>query len=204
MLVLEAALKWLLDRWQVALVLAVVMVVYLYGQSKYSEGFEKAAAEGAAQLSELKTQHAESALRAANQAHGDLQLQINRAHAAEESLFQQFGIHANEVKQLQERIPNVTTQYKASVAAAPQPIPHCVFTAGWLRDYNTALGVPATGAGTAVASSEKTSWATPGTDAELLESGVTPADILAHAQDYGRWARDNLAQLNALLDLHKD
>lgn len=204
MLVLEAALKWLLDRWQIALVLAAVAVVYLYGQSEYSDGFERAAAVGAAQLSELKTQHAESALRAANQAHGELQLQVSRAQAAEESLFQQFGIHANDVKQLQERIPHVTTQYKASAAAPPQPIPHCVFTAGWLRDYNAALGVPATGAGTAVAGSAKAPRATPGTDAELLESGVTPADILAHAQDYGRWARDNLAQLNALLDLHKD
>ncbi|EOJ3014111.1 TPA: lysis protein, partial [Pseudomonas aeruginosa] len=37
-------------------------------------------------------------------------------------------------------------------------------------------------------------------DAELLESGVTPADILAFAQDYGAWSLRNLAQLNALLE----
>ncbi len=39
-----------------------------------------------------------------------------------------------------------------------------------------------------------------GSDAELLESGVTPADILAFAQDYGAWSLRNLAQLNALLE----
>jgi predicted GNAT family N-acyltransferase len=204
MLALEAALKWLLDRWQIALVLVAVAAVYLYGQSKYSDGFDKAAAEGAAQLGELKTQHAEAALKTANQTRTDLQLQVTRAQAAEESLFQQFGIHADDVKQLQERIPHVTTQYKASVGAAAQPIPRCVFTAGWLRDYNTALGVPAARSATAAGTAAKTASAAPGTDAELLESGVTPADILAHAQDYGRWARDNLAQLNTLLDLQKD
>jgi hypothetical protein len=81
-----------------------------------------------------------------------------------------------------------------------------VFTAGWVRDFNLALGagLPATGAGTATPGTAQAAWATPGADAELLESGVTPADILAHAQDYGRWARNNLAQLNALLDLQKD
>ncbi|MNT91688.1 hypothetical protein D3C72_2328300 [compost metagenome] len=78
-----------------------------------------------------------------------------------------------------------------------------MFTAGWLRDYNAALGVPAPRSGTADAASEKAAWPAPGTDAELLESGVTPADILAHAQDYGEWARTNLAQLNELLDLRE-
>ncbi|MBK3440782.1 lysis protein [Pseudomonas lactis] len=204
MVALEAALKWLLDRWQIALVIAAVVIVHLYGQSKYSDGYEKAAAEGAASYSKLQVQHAEAALKAAHQTQSDLLRQVTRAQAAEESLFQQFGMHADDAKQLQERIPHVTTQYKASVAAVPQPIPHCVFTAGWLRDYNAALGVPAASA-TAVASAfAKATSAATGTDAELLESGVTPADILAHAQDYGRWARDNLAQLNSLLDLQKE
>jgi hypothetical protein len=81
-----------------------------------------------------------------------------------------------------------------------------VFTVGWVRDFNLALGanLPATGGGAATTRSAQAAWPAPGTDAELLESGVTPADILAHAQDYGRWARNNLAQLNALLDLQKD
>ncbi|MBT2375480.1 hypothetical protein [Pseudomonas fluorescens] len=43
----------------------------------------------------------------------------------------------------------------------------------------------------------------PGTDAELPESGITPADILAYAQNYGQWVRNNLAQLNGLLDLRE-
>lgn len=204
MVALEGFLKWLLGCWQIALIIAVVLLVYLYGQSKWTDGYKKAEAEGAVRLSQLETKHAEAALQAATQTQRDLLRQVTRAQAAEESLFQQFSIHADDVKRLQERIPHVTTQYKASVAAAPQPIPHCVFTAGWLRDYNTALGVPAASSVTAAGATSKATSAATGTDAELLESGVTPADILAHAQDYGRWARDNLAQINSLLDLQKD
>ncbi|MEQ0902866.1 lysis protein, partial [Pseudomonas aeruginosa] len=50
---------------------------------------------------------------------------------------------------------------------------------------------------------EEAPRAAPGADTELLESGITPADILAHAQDYGRWALGNAAQLHQLLDLQE-
>ena len=125
---------------------------------------------------------------------------------AEALLLSQQDGHDQDHQQLQERIPHVTTVYRPAPAAAPVVIPRCVFTAGWVRDFNLALGanLPATGGGAATTSSAQATWPAPGTDAELLESGVTPADILAHAQDYGRWARNNLAQLNALLDLQKD
>ncbi|ORL54913.1 lysis protein, partial [Pseudomonas aeruginosa] len=68
--------------------------------------------------------------------------------------------------------------------------------------FNTALGasLPATGARTASAGTQAATWPAAGSDAELLESGVTPADILAFAQDYGAWSLRNLAQLNALLE----
>ncbi|HGP4415268.1 TPA: lysis protein, partial [Pseudomonas aeruginosa] len=53
---------------------------------------------------------------------------------------------------------------------------------------------------TASAGTQAATWPAAGSDAELLESGVTPADILAFAQDYGAWSLRNLAQLNALLE----
>lgn len=197
-------LKWLLERWQILLVVAALAIAYGYGQQQWSSGYEQAKAEGAAALAQLKQDYAEQALAITKKSNSDLQLQVNRAQAAEETLFSQYTIHADEVQRLKERIAHVTKQYKPEPSAAARPVPHCVFTAGWLRDYNTALGVSATRPASAVAVAEKTAWPTPGTDAELLESGISPADILAHAQDYGRWARDNLAQLNALLELHKD
>lgn len=111
----------------------------------------------------------------------------------------QMDLHAKDKQLLQERIPHVTTRYLPALTAAPEPIPHCVFTAGWLRDYNAALGVPTTGAGATAGSSGQAANHATDADAELLESGVTPADILAHAQDYGQWARDLASQVTALL-----
>lgn len=166
-------------------------------------GIRYAEALGDAKLGDLKTKNAEQSEANAKQSQDQLLAQVIRANAADALLIQIQAQHQTELQQLQERIPHVTTQYRPAPGAATQPIPRCVFTAGWLRDYNTALGVPATTQGTTASHAQATSEAAPGTDAELLESGVTPADILAHAQDYGVWARNNLAQLNALLDLQE-
>lgn len=165
--------------------------------------FHYAAALGDAALATLKTEHSAQALAAEQANRVQLLQQVSRAQQSESLLFDFMTQYANEKQQLQERIPHVTTQYRPALGAAAQPIPRCVFTAGWLRDFNAALGVPAPRPGAATTAIEKAAWPAAGTDAELLESGVTPADILAYAQDYGLWARTNLAQLNALLDLQE-
>ncbi|TBN39178.1 lysis protein [Pseudomonas sp. BGI-2] len=154
-------------------------------------------------LANFKTEQSGNAARAANESRVLLLQQVARVNEAEALMYAAIDQFAEEKRQLQERIPHVTTQYISAPGAAAKPVPHCVFTAGWLRDFNAALGVPAPRAGAADAASKKAAWPAPGTDAELLESGVTPADILAHAQDYGEWARTNLAQLNELLDLRE-
>jgi len=173
----------------------------LGGSIGYGFGARYAEALGNARVETLTRQHAEQARVAATESRVQLLQQVTRANQAEALLLGQMDRHAQDQQQLQERIPHVTTVYRPAPAAAPVVIPRCVFTAGWLRDYNLALGVSAPAAGTAATPANQTAWPTPGTDAELLESGVTPADILAFAQDYGRWARDINAQLNALLDL---
>lgn len=191
-----------LDRLPSGFAVAVLACV-ISAAAAGSIGFGYADALGAADLAKLKSTHAEQTLTAETANRVQLLQQVTRATEAEALLFATFDRFTEEKRQLQERIPHVTTQYISAPGAVAQPIPRCVFTAGWLRDYNTALGVPAPGQGTAATTSKKTAWPATGTDAELLESGVTPADILAHAQDYGVWARSNLAQLNALLDLQE-
>lgn len=165
--------------------------------------FNYANSLGETNLANLKTQQAEQAATAANESRVLMLQQVARVNEAEALLYATIGQFAEEKRQLQERIPHVTTQYIPALGAAAKPVPHCVFTAGWLREYNAALGVPAKETGAADAAFKKAARPAPGTDAELLESGVTPADILAHAQDYGEWARTNLAQLNELLDLRE-
>lgn len=165
----------------------------------YGFGYRHAAALGSADLDKLKTKHAEQALAAARESRVRLLQQVERANQAEALMLADRERHAEHVKQLEERIPHVTTTYRPTAAAAPVAIPHCVFTVGWLRDYNTALGVPGAATGPVAGRTGPAPWAAAGTDAELLESGVSPADILAHAQDYGRWATNAASQVTALL-----
>lgn len=176
------------------------------GSIGYGFGARHAEAQGNASLERLKAEHAEQARQAAIDSRVQLLQQVERANQAEALLLSQQAGHDQDHQQLQERIHHVTTVYRPAPAAAPVVIPRCVFTAGWVRDFNLALGAGLSTAGgsAATAGPAQAAWPAPGTDAELLESGVTPADILAHAQDYGLWARNNLAQLNALLDLQKD
>lgn len=179
-----------------------VAIVVLNGQARYDDGFKKAKAEGDKALAELREQYANERAQAAQDNLVQLKQQITRADQAEQRMLDSQQQIADLQQQLQERIPHVTTVYRPAPAAAPVAIPHCVFTRGWVRDFNLALGagLPAAGASTAAAGAQATAWPAPGADAELLESGVSQADILAHAKDYGAWVKRNLAQLNALID----
>lgn len=195
-----------LDRLPTGLLVAGLVCVIsaaAAGSIAYGFGFRYAEALGNSNLQTLKTTHAEQAGVAEKENRLQLLQQVARANESESRLFAAYESFKEEKRQLQERIPHVTTQYIPAPGAVAKPIPRCVFTAGWLRDFNTALGVSAPRPGTTAAVAEKAAWPATGTDAELLESGVTPADILAHAQDYGLWARSNLVQLNALLDLQE-
>ncbi|APC14543.1 lysis protein [Pseudomonas frederiksbergensis] len=196
-------LVWPLPARLAAVGFACALSAAAAGSIAYGFGFRYAASLGDTGLANLKTEHAEQARVAESANRLQLLQQVTRANETEALLLDVMSQHAEEKRQLQERISHVTTQYRPAPGAAAQPIPRCVFTAGWLRDYNAALGVPAPRPGAAATAAEQAAWPTPGTDAELLESGVTPADILAHAQDYGLWARTNLVQLNGLLDLQK-
>lgn len=110
--------------------------------------------------------------------------------------------------QLQRRASHVTTIYRPAPSAEPVPIPRTVFTAGFVRDWNAAFGLPAEPAGTDAASPGQQAgqagtagsglWAD-----ELADSGVTQLDLLQHAIDVGTWCqqieqqRDRLTEFKA-------
>ncbi|AHZ80004.1 MULTISPECIES: hypothetical protein [Pseudomonas] len=171
----------------------------------YGFGFRHAEALGKADLAELKQVHADQRAAAAEENLNRLQQQIDRASQADQVLQKTKQQLAEAQDLLKERIPNVTTVYLPGPAAKPAPIPRCVFTAGWVRDFNLALGgapLPSAGGDADATLHDAAAWPAPGAAQELLESGVTPADILAFAQDYGRWALGIRAQLIAFQ--HKD
>jgi len=197
------AIVWPRSARILAIVFACLVSAIAGGVAAATLAFQYAKSLGDADLADLKSQQANKAATAANESRLLLLQQVARANEAEALLYATIDQHAEEKRQLQERIPHVSTHYIPAPGAAAKPVPRCVFTAGWVRDFNAALGVPAPRTAAAASAAEKTAWPAPGSDAELLESGVTPADILAHAQDYGLWARANLAQLNGLLDLRE-
>lgn len=174
-------------------------------------GYRYAAAQGSATLAKVdaaaareRQATAEQRARQAVVASGRLTQQVLRAHALETQLSNAKAQHAKEKKALLQRITDVTTAYVPSPGAAPEPLPRCVFTAGFVREYNAAIGVdtdlpgPAQGAAATAAGSAPSTTAS--TEAWLRESGLSQADILAHAADYGEYCRDLSAQVNGLLD----
>lgn len=193
-------LRW---AWPLVLVGLLLAAIVILGKSQYDLGYSTAKAQGDKALAEVRDQHAQQSAKAAQDNLLEYRQQVTRANQAEERFLGAQDQIATLKQQLSERIAHVSTQYRPAPGAAPVPAPRFVVTCGWLRDYNLALGadLPAPAACRATTGAQEAAWAAPGADAELLESGVSAADILAHARDYGAWALANLAQLNALLDL---
>ncbi|BBT16242.1 hypothetical protein WP8S17C03_22910 [Metapseudomonas otitidis] len=180
-----------------------VLITFSKGEAK---GRAAEAARSAAVLAQVNQAHAEARAQVAAEALVRYRQQVARANQAEQVLLNAQDQIATLTSQLSERITHVSTQYRPMPGAAAVPAPRFVVTCGWLRDYNLALGasLPAPAACRATSGAYEAAWPTPGADAELLESGVSAADILAHARDYGAWSLTNLAHLNALIDLQKE
>jgi len=153
-------------------------------------------------LQGMQTESTRQFAQAQAQAAASYRNEAQRAHVAELSLIGERDRFDADRRTLQSRISSVTTRYIPAPGAGARPLPECVFTRGWLRDYNAALGLseggtPATASDTGQDSSEAAS-----ADAWLLPAdGVTQADILAHVADYGAWCRGTAAQVEQLAPL---
>ena len=202
---MKNVIGWIADYWYVPIFVALMYLMWAYGESQYDRGHSAAQAKGDKAVADLREEHQKLRADAAEQNLVLYRQQVERANQAE-LVFLDAQDEIGRLKQqlTQERINRVSTQYAPARGAAPVAAPRFVVTCGWLRDFNAALGAtaPAPPGCRAYAGAQEAAWPAPSSDAELLESGVTAADILAHARDYGAWALANLAQLNALIDLH--
>ena len=204
---MQTFIRWIGDHIWLLLIITFAAAFWVNGSAMYDSGYRTAKAEGESALQSLRLEYSEQSRRAAQEHLAHYRQQVERANQAEQLFLDgQAQIQQLQSQLNQERIAHVSTQYRPTAGAAPVPTPRFVVTCGWLRDYNAALGasVPAPARCRVAAGAEAGAWPSTGADAELLESGVSAADILAHARDYGAWALTNLAQLNALLDLHKE
>lgn len=181
----------------VALAAAAALVAGITG---YSIGHGSAKAEGDAALAKLQRDHAVAVAKVADEARLRLVAEVARNNRLAQALADEKATHAQEKQSLLRRIANVTTVYVPAPGLAPRPLPRAVFTAGFVREYNAAIGLPAADTGTAAAGVVGTAEAGQAPDTWLLDSGLSQADILAHIADYGERCRNIESQVNRLLD----
>lgn len=84
------------------------------------------------------------------------------------------------VRTIREEVPRVVTRYIRVPGAAPEPIPDCVFTRGYVRVWNQAVQVSA---GQAAGAAAGVHAAVPGAGAaqapaELERAAIEPGDLL--------------------------
>ena len=182
-----------------ALALAVVAALAA-GITGYSLGHDTAQAAGEATLAKLQRDHATAVANATEAARQRLVAEVNRNNHLAQQLATEKASHAQEKQTLLRRIANVTTVYVPASGLGAVPLPRSIFTVGFVREYNAALGLPPANEGTPAAGPGATSITPYALDAGLRESGLTQADILAHIADYGERCRNIESQVNRLLD----
>nr|WP_256995372.1 hypothetical protein [Citrobacter koseri] len=134
------------------------------------------------------------------------QEQVAVGQQAEASYLEQIAQLESQNKQLQGQINDVTQRW-IDEKGKSHPI-ECVFTRGFVRQYNAALGydnasvdtghsdaTAAAGTGTGAASGQPET-----ADAWLRDSGVSQRDVLANIIDNAKQCRSWRSQINSLLD----
>ena len=197
------------------MLIALALVGVLYGLYHwgYRGGHSDAKRDGDVALSTLqsafdtyKTEQAtleNAALRAWVKRY---QEQVAAGHQAEAAYLEQVSLLENQNQKLKEKIDDVTQRW-IDEKGKSHPI-ECVFTRGFVRQYNAALGydngsvgsghsdtTAAAGTGTGTASGQPEA-----ADAWLRDSGVSQRDVLANIIDNAKQCRSWRSQINSLLD----
>jgi septation ring formation regulator EzrA len=135
-----------------------------------------------------------------------VQKQLTTANTTVAQLQEQKKATEERNQALKEEIKYVTQNWIAPGKAAPQPLPACVFTDGFVRVYNqsitansSAVGVSAAAYSPGIQSQAETA-ATIKASSDLQPSNLERADILQHITSYGARCQDIESQLNQLLD----
>ncbi|ELY5676440.1 hypothetical protein SNM20_002747 [Salmonella enterica] len=203
--------KWLKRiPWGDLLLLLVVAVLLGWVWVKgYGSGHLDAQRDGDKALAQLQSQFDTYRLRSAEQQNKTLMTIISRyndqvaaAHKADADFQAKKQQLERENADLKKQIADVTRRW-VDESGKSHPV-KCVFTRGFVQQYNAALGVSAGDGGmSAAAGSASAGQATGTTDtalARLRDSGVSQADVLANVTDNARQCRVWREQVNGLLD----
>lgn len=202
---LLALIPW---PWRIAGIAALLLVVGMAAGAGvwrgYQKGYAAAKIKGEAALAEEKRDRAEenaaralAVARAEEKARRDLESAVKASAAIEANLLNVTATLAAERNTVNKRIADAAKAAAATCSGLP---------ADWVRAYNDALLGPDSSAGSQKADSagaQGPARSSAGTVPRLPQgqSLTSPADILAHARDYGNWCRRNTAQLNGWINL---
>ncbi|HFE7520447.1 TPA: hypothetical protein ACGAD2_000915 [Salmonella enterica subsp. enterica serovar Newport] len=203
--------KWLKRiPWGDLLLLLVVTVLLGWVWVKgYDSGHLDAQRDGDKALAQLQSKFDAYRLRSAEQQNEALRTvvarynaQVAAAHQADADFQAQKDKLEKQNAELRQRVNDVTRRW-VDAKGRSHPV-KCVFTAGFLQQYNAAIGTgPGDGGVSAAArsgSAGKKAGATDTTLARLRDSGVSQADVLANVIDNARQCRVWREQVNGLLD----
>ncbi|EBD3591711.1 hypothetical protein AIG70_005022 [Salmonella enterica subsp. enterica] len=194
------------------LLLAVAVLTGLVWMKGYNSGHLDAQRDGEQRLAQLQSRFDTYRRESAEQQNDALRTvvarynaQVAAAHRADDDFQARRQQLERENADLKKQIAGVTRQW-VDEKGKPHPV-ECVFTRGFVQQYNAALGVTGThNAGhhnaTAAASGSAGSktGATDTADARLRDSGVSQSDVLANVIDNAWQCRVWREQVNGLLD----
>ncbi|EAS0615023.1 hypothetical protein CDW99_004848 [Salmonella enterica subsp. enterica serovar Ealing] len=206
--------KWLkrIPWGDLLLLLVVTVLLGLVWVKGYDSGHLDAQRDGDKALAQLQSQFDTYRRESAEQQNEALQAvvarynaQVAAAHKVDKDFQAKKQQLERENADLKKQIADVTRRW-VDESGKTHPV-KCVFTRGFVQQYNAALGITATGSpghpGTAAAAASGTGKTPRATDtalARLRDSGVSQADVLANVTDNARQCRVWREQVNSLLD----
>ena len=168
------------------------------GATGYHLGYGHADAEGAVRLGDYRLAATAQALHDEQANRAREQVLTATANQLGWQLLHEQAAHQQTAITLKGQVDRVTRQYRQALDAPAEPLPRCVFTAGFVRVWNDAHGLAGDGELSQAHAAAGTA-ATADAAAEL-DSGVSQADVLAHHIDTAQRCRDTASQLNRLID----
>lgn len=194
----------------IILALAVTLVLAAAWQAGHDAGRTEARRDGDKALAQLqsafdnyKAERAALESAALRLRAERYQEQVAAAHRADADFQAKKQQLERENADLKKQIADVTRHW-VDASGKNHPI-KCVFTRGFVQQYNAAIGAGDGGvsAATASGSAGNTTGATDTAFARLRDSGVSQADVLANVTDNARQCRVWREQVNALLDYNE-
>lgn len=180
-----------------SLIVGVIVVIFCMAVF-YRDGYKTGKNEGDTQIAILKSEWESQRRIELEQAQNRYQQQVTATSRLDAQYQQKLQQLEADNAQLQRNIASVTRRY-VDAKGKIQPV-SCVFTNGFVRQYNAAFGHSDNPAATTASRTGTTSGAAAAANSLLRDSGVSQRDVLAAATDAGHQCQRLAAQVNGLLD----